>query len=50
MPGTEELSGVGTPEQQELLQVVWDVLAATSQWPSFDWVDRRLDKQKLDAA
>lgn len=50
MPGTEELPVVGTPEQQELLQVVWDVFAATSRWPSFDWVDRRLDKQGLDAA
>ncbi|WP_329046593.1 hypothetical protein [Streptomyces sp. NBC_01422] len=50
MPGTEELPVVGTPEQQELLQVVWDVFAATSRWPDFDWVDRRLDKQGLDAA
>ncbi|MFC8863919.1 hypothetical protein [[Kitasatospora] papulosa] len=50
MPGTEELPAVGTPEEQELLQVVWDVFATTSQWPSFDWVDRRLDKQGLDAA
>ncbi|MFG3180283.1 hypothetical protein ACGFZC_35255 [[Kitasatospora] papulosa] len=50
MPGTEELPAVGTPEEQELLQVVWDVFATTSRWPSFDWVDRRLDKQGLDAA
>lgn len=41
---------MGTPVQQELLQVVWDAFAGTSQWPTFDWVDRRLDKQGLDAA
>ncbi|MGW6648281.1 hypothetical protein ACWGA4_00350 [Streptomyces rubiginosohelvolus] len=48
LPGTEELPAPAAPEQQELLQIVWNVFASTSEWPTFDWVDRKLDRQGID--
>ncbi|OWA26054.1 MULTISPECIES: hypothetical protein [unclassified Streptomyces] len=48
LPGTEELPAPASPEQQELLQTVWNVFASTSEWPTFDWVDRKLDRQEID--
>jgi hypothetical protein len=49
LAGIEELPAPATPEQQELLQTVWNAFASTSEWPTFDWVDRKLDRQGLDA-
>ncbi|MET7370318.1 hypothetical protein ABZS61_31520 [Streptomyces sp. NPDC005566] len=46
--GTEELPAARTLEQQQLLQAVWDAFTASSEWPTFGWVDRKLDKQGLD--
>ncbi|WP_237329685.1 hypothetical protein [Streptomyces sp. CBMAI 2042] len=50
IPGTDELPAPETSEQQELLQIIWDAFATRSEWPTFHWVDRRMDRQGLDAA
>ncbi|MFD3908839.1 hypothetical protein ACFXOL_20995 [Streptomyces californicus] len=48
LPGTEELPAPAAPQQQELLQTVWNAFASTSEWPTFHWVDRKLDRQGID--
>ena len=40
---------VAAEDEQKLLSLVWQEVWDTAEWPSFGHIDRRLDRQDVDA-